>query len=156
MCNHDWLAIGWRRSTRKLNRRLSGTHRGVRVERRVAPSDRPLRAGVRGDHWSVVWASWGSSVCRWQWCCGHYSGRDWRKTPLPESKIHPIGPAWSSDSTVKPQCQGSCRCFHALSVKAGATFTWFCLRVMSKEEISMPAKRWPTMLKGRFLEPLKL
>ena len=32
------------------------------------------------------------------------------------------------------------RCFHALSAKAGATFTWFCLRVMSREEISMPAK----------------
>ena len=62
------------------------------------------------------------------------------KTPLPDSKIRPIGPAWSSDSTVKPQWQGSCRCFHALSAKAGATFTWFCLRVMSREEISMPAK----------------
>ena len=62
------------------------------------------------------------------------------KSPLPDSKIRPIGPALSSDSTVKPQCQGSCRCFHALSAKAVATFTWFCLRVMSREEISMPAK----------------
>ena len=58
--------------------------------------------------------------------------------------------AWRPDSAVKPQSQGICRCCHALSAKAGATFTWFCLRVMSREEISSPAKRWPAMLQGRF------
>ena len=44
------------------------------------------------------------SVCRWQWCCGHYSGRGCRKNTSSRFEIRPIGPAWSSDSTVKPQC----------------------------------------------------
>ena len=61
------------------------------------------------------------------------------KTPLPESKIRPI--LREVLTAVKPQCQGICKCCHVLSAKAGATFTWFCLRVMSREEISSPVKR---------------
>ena len=146
ICNHDWLAIGWRLQS-QINAQVRqatfwDTHKSScsgelrQATDRFALVDEEIIEVV-----TVYEKARKVSVCRWQWCCGHYSGRGWRKkTPLPDSKIRPIGPAWSSDSTVKPQCQGSCRCFHALSAKAGATFTWFCLRVMSREEISMPAK----------------
>ena len=78
------------------------------------------------------------------------------KTPLPEkfaqSGLREVLTLQSSLSA-----KAAVWCFHALSAKAGATFSWFCSRVMSREEISMPAKRWPTsMLQGRFPDLLKL
>ena len=140
----DWRSDGVsnRRSTRKLDRRLSGTRTGVRVAESCAKRPTASRWWTRR---SLKWSRCMRKLGKFQFAGDNgvvdtVQDEAAEKTPLPDSKIRPIGPAWSSDSTVKPQCQGSCRCFHALSAKAGATFTWFCLRVMSREEISMPAK----------------
>ena len=140
----DWRSDGVfnRRSTRKLDRRLSGTRTRVRVAETCAKRPTASRWWTRrSSNWSRCMRKLG----KFQFAGDNgvvdtIQDEADVKTPLPDSKIRPIGPAWSSDSTVKPQWQGSCRCFHALSPKAGATFTWFCLRVMSREEISMPAK----------------
>ena len=119
----DWRSDGVsnRSSTRKLDRRLSGTRTRVRVAESCAK--RPT-----ASRW------WTRRSLKWSWCMRklgkfQFAGDNGvvdtiqdkadEKTPLPDSKIRP---AWSSDST---QCQGSCRCFHALYSKAGATFTWF-------------------------------
>ena len=159
--NHDWLAIGWRLQS-QINAQVRqatfwDTHRSSCSGELRQATDR--FALVDEEIIEVVIIEVVYEQAREVQFAGDNGVVDTiqdeadEKTPLPESKIRQIGPAWSSDSTVKPQCQGSCRCFHALSAKVGATFTWFCLRVMSREEISMPAKRWPTMLQGRFPDP---
>ena len=140
----DWRSDGVsnRRSTRKLDRRLSGTRTRVRVAESCGKRPTASRWWTRR---SLKWSRCMRKLGKFQFAGGNgvvdtIQNEADEKTPLPDSKIRPIVPAWNSDSTVKPQCQGSCRCFHALSAKAGATFPWFCLRVMSREEISMPAK----------------
>ena len=149
ICKHDWLAIGWRLQSQinaqVRDRRLSANS-GTRTRVRVAESCAKRRTASRWrTRRSLKWSRCMRKLGKFQFAGDNgvvdtIQDEADEKTPLPDSKICPIGPAWSSDSTVKPQCQGSCRCFHALSAKAGATFTWFCLRVMSREEISMPAK----------------
>ena len=79
----DWRSSGVsnRRSTRKLDRRLSETRTKVRgsgelgqATDRFALVDEEIIEVV-----TVYEKARKVSVCRWQWCCGHYSGRGWRK-----------------------------------------------------------------------------
>ena len=157
----DWRSDGVsnRSSTRKLDRRLSGTRTGVRVAESCAKR-------LTASRW------WTRKSLNLKWCMsklGKFSLQVtmvlWILFRTRLTKKHLFQNRKFSQSglrevltavTVKPRCQGNCRCFHALSAKAGATFTWFCLRVMSREEISMPAKSWPTMLQGIFPDPRKL
>ena len=142
--------------TRRLDRRLSGTRTGVRLAESCAK--RPT-ASLWWTRRSLTWCitklgKFSLQVTMVLWTLALQDEADEKNTS--SGMENPPNSAWSPDSAVKPQSQGICRCCHALSVKAGATFTWFCLRVMSREEISSPAKRWPTMLQGRFPDPLKL
>ena len=59
-------------------------------------------------------------------------------TPLPESKIRPILRevlTLQSSLVAKVSVDAAMFCLR----KHGATFTWFCLRVVSREKISLPA-----------------
>ena len=82
----DWRSDGVsnRRSTRKLDRRLSGTRTKVRVaeELRQATDRFALVDEEIIEVVTVYEKARKVSVCRWQWCCGHYSGRGWRKKHL--------------------------------------------------------------------------
>ena len=80
----DWRSDGVsnRRSTRKLDRRLSGTRTRVRVAESCAKRPTASRWWTRRsliEAVTVYEKARRVSVCRWQWCCGHYSGRGWRK-----------------------------------------------------------------------------
>ena len=155
----DWRSDGVsnRRSTCKLDRRLSVGHAHEFVFRRVAPSDRPLRAGGRGDRWSghgVIskLGKFNLQVTMVLWT--PFRTRLTKKT-LPESKFRPIQACvkfWLYSQASVPRQLWVLLC--CVCESAGATFTWFCLRVM--RQISMPAKRWHTILQGRIPDPLML
>ena len=79
----DWRSDGVsnRRSTRKLDRRLSGTRTRVRVAESCAKRPTASRWWTRRsiEVVTVYEKAREVSVCRWQWCCGHYSGQGCRK-----------------------------------------------------------------------------
>ena len=84
ICNHDWLAIGWRLQS-QINAQVRqatfwDTHKSScsgelrKATDRFALVDEEITEVV-----TMYEKARKVSVCRWQWCCGHYSGRGWRK-----------------------------------------------------------------------------
>ena len=81
ICNHDWLAIGWRLQSQinaqVRDRRLSansGTRTRVHVAERLRKAtDRFALVDEEIIEVVTVYEKARKvSVCRWQWCCGHY------------------------------------------------------------------------------------
>ena len=129
--------------TLSIDRRLSGTRTGVCVAENCAKRPTASR------WWKRRSLKWCMSKAGEVQFAGDNGVVDTiqddaeENTPLPEkfaqSGLREVLTPQSSLSA-KAAVGASMLCLR----KQGATFTWFCLRVMSREEISMPAKRCMT------------